>query len=174
MFRRSIPGLTVVAALALTVRPAAAQIGVGYMDVGMTVGMGNVSDASVAFGGRFEKIIQTLPDMEDGLLGIQFGATYYSQANPYFDRKHVPVGVTANYHFRVVESRVDPFLGVGLGYEVIRCRYKGLFTAGCNGSAAYFIGRAGVRYFFSPAMAGYADIGAGGAPLNIGAMFKLR
>jgi hypothetical protein len=40
-------------------------------------------------------------------------------------------------------------------------------------SGVYFVGRAGVRYFFSPAMAFYADAGAGASTFNVGVTFKL-
>ena len=34
--------------------------------------------------------------------------------------------------------------------------------------------RAGERYFFSPKMAAYADVGRGGAAFNVGLTFKLQ
>jgi hypothetical protein len=44
----------------------------------------------------------------------------------------------------------------------------------CSNSALYFIGRAGIRYFYKPNMALYADAGAGAATLNVGVTFKLK
>ncbi|HEX8943039.1 MAG TPA: hypothetical protein VF785_07880 [Gemmatimonadaceae bacterium] len=187
-----------VACVAVTAQSALAQVvkgsasapmfGVGYTDIGPTVGLGGLNGASASFGGRFEHAIKTLPDMGNGILGIQVAAEYYSwSANAsgagftYSSSiKYIPIGVTANYHFKLDEQpKFDPFVGLGLGYNIVSCSYSSNFGSSFNGncgysSGIYFIGRAGARYFFSPKMAGYADVGAGGATLNIGLMFKLQ
>jgi hypothetical protein len=182
--------VAVAAQSAVAQRKASAPAGafaVGYTDIGPTVGLGGLGGASADFGGRFEHAIKTLPDMGNGILGIQVAAEYYSWSaggsGPGFTYsssiKYIPIGVTANYHFRLDEQpKFDPFVGLGLGYNVVSCSYTsnfgGAFSGNCGySSGIYFIGRAGARYFFSPGMAGYADIGAGGATLNIGLMFKL-
>jgi len=181
--RKVIVGLAVVAGLGLVAqaavaqtagaRPAAAQgFGAGYMDIGPTVGFGSIAGANLAFGARFEKFVRPLPTLGNGMLGIQVGATFYSYSNPYFKYKYIPIGATANYHFRLADPKIDPFLGLGLGFQIVTCSASAGYT--CGGSALYFIGRAGVRYFFSPKMALYADAGAGGAALNVGVMFKLK
>ena len=41
----------------------------------------------------------------------------------FYSWKYIPIGVTANYHFKVSEPKFDPFLGAGLGYQVITCDY---------------------------------------------------
>ena len=166
---------------------SAPAFGVGYTDVGPTVGLGGLNGASASFGGRFEHAIKPLPDMGNGMLGVQVSAEYYSWSaggsGPGFTYsssiKYIPIGVTANYHFKLDEQpKFDPFVGLGLGYNVVSCSYTSnfgsSFTGNCGySSGVYFIGRAGARYFFSPQMAGYADVGAGGATLNVGLMFKL-
>jgi len=157
----------------------------GYTDVGPTIGLGGLGSASAAFGGRFEHAIKTLPDLGNGVLGIQVAAEYYSWSSNFRSGtavfsssiKYIPIGVTANYHFKLEEPKIDPFVGLGLGYNVVSCSYSGTFTGSgdCGySSGIYFIGRAGARYFFSPSMAAYGDVGAGGATLNLGLMFKLR
>jgi hypothetical protein len=155
----------------------------GYTDIGGVIGVGGVGSASASFGGRFEHAIKALPDLGGGMLGIQAAFDYYSWSGGTglgtYSWKYIPIGVTANYHFKLDEQpKFDPFVGLGLGYNVVSCSYSsnfgGAFTGNCGyNSGIYFIGRAGARYFFSPGMAGYADIGAGGATLNIGLMFKL-
>ncbi|HXD50151.1 MAG TPA: hypothetical protein VN600_15325 [Gemmatimonadaceae bacterium] len=157
------------------------SFGLGYTDIGPTVGLGGINGASASFGGRFEHAIKALPDMGNGILGIQVAAEYYSWSATGFgfssSVKYLPIGVTANYHFKVEsEPKFDPFIGLGLGYDIVSCSVSsGNFNGDCGyNSALYFIGRAGARYFFAPNMAGYADVGAGGATLNIGLMFKLH
>jgi hypothetical protein len=182
--------LVVIACVTVTAQQAVAQakkvgasapvFGMGYTDIGPTVGLGGLGGASADFGGRFEHAIKALPDMGNGMLGIQAAAEYYSwstnQVNFNYSVKYIPIGVTANYHFNIADQpKFDPFVGLGLGYNVVSCSYSGAFgNFGCGySSGIYFIGRAGARYFFSPKMAGYADVGAGGATLNVGLMFKI-
>ena len=40
-------------------------------------------------------------------------------------------------------------------------------------SGVYFIGRIGIRYYFAPKLALYADAGSGQGALHVGIMFKL-
>ena len=46
----------------------------------------------------------------------------------------------------------------------------------CGGwsSGLYFITKAGIRYFFNPIMAFYADVGVGAATINAGLVWKLK
>jgi hypothetical protein len=155
--------------------------GMGYTDVGGVVGLGGLNGASASFGGRFEHAIKALPDMGGGMLGIQASAEYYSWSASFAgfssSIKYIPVGVTANYHFKMTEPKFDPFVGLGLGYNVVSCSYSGAFGASSDcgySSGIYAIARVGARYFFSPKMAAYGDVGAGGATLNLGVMFKLK
>ncbi len=178
MLKKLIGTMAVAAILAAPVQQAAAQISKTYTDVGVTVGLGNIGDAGISFGGRFEKIFKELPDLGNGLLGIGVSADYYSYSNfTYFDWKYIPIGATANYHFKLDNKKWDAFLGAGLGYQIISCSYTG--PSGnhidyCSNSALYFIGRAGGRYFYKPNMAIYADAGAGAATINVGLTFKLK
>jgi outer membrane protein W len=174
------------ACIAVTAQTAAAQakakaavgsFGVGYTDVGVVVGLGSVGGANASFGGRFEHAIKVLPELANGILGIQAAFDYWSWSGRTliggYNWKYIPIGVTANYHFKLDEPKIDPFVGLGLGYEYITCDAPGQ-PGYCSNSAIYFIGRVGARYFFSPNMAAYGDAGAGAATLNLGIMFKLQ
>jgi hypothetical protein len=154
-------------------KPASSGFSAGYTDIGPVIGLGNLGSASAAFGGRLEHAIKSLPDMGGGTLGLEAAFDYYTWSNSLFSYKYIPLGVTANYHFKLDEPKWDPFVGLGLGYRVISCSYSGVGADLCSNSAIYFIGRAGVRYFFSPTMAAYADAGAGAATLSLGVTFKL-
>jgi hypothetical protein len=163
------------------------SFGLGSTDIGPVVGMGGLNGASASFGGRFEHAIKPLPDLGNGILGIQVAADYYSWSSGFAGSgfnynasiKYIPIGVTANYHFKLDEPKLDPFVGLGLGYNIVSCSYTSNVGSAFNGncgynSAVYFIGRAGARYFFNPKMALYGDVGAGGATLNLGVMFKMN
>ncbi|MGQ0647433.1 MAG: outer membrane beta-barrel protein [Gemmatimonadaceae bacterium] len=144
----------------------------GYMDIGPTIGLGGIGSAGVAFGGRIEKGIKALPDMGDGMLGIEASIDIYSYDYVVgHSFRYIPIGVTANYHFNVKSNRkIDPFLGLGLGYLTVSTSFGGTYG---NGSGIYFIGRAGVRYFMKERLALYADAGAGAATLNAGVTFGI-
>ena len=188
MSRTFVAAFAVVIALALSAQRSTAQDGftLTYTDIGATVGLGGIGDASLAFGGRFEKAIKQVPDLGNGIVGIQAAVDYYSwSASGSFSGTryehsvtYLPIGVTANYHFDLENNRIDPFLGLGLGYSIINsdCSYTGAITFDCDfssSSSLYFIGRAGIRYFLQR-LALYADVGAGAATLNVGAMFRIN
>jgi hypothetical protein len=179
---RSLKRALGIAALASVVGApvATAQgIGVGHTDVGFVIGLGGIGGADVALGGRFEKVIRSLPDMGDGLLGIQVSVDWWS-----WDRNfpgagrasvsYLPIGVTASYHFRTDNRKIDPFVGAGLGYEIVSCEFDGIDYCGSYSGDLYVIARAGIRYFTSESLALYADIGSGAATLNLGLMFRMK
>lgn len=176
VLRRALVGLATIAIAS----PAFAQASGGesmfkpqYMDIGPTVGFGGIGSAGVAFGGRFERGIKRLPDLGDGVLGIEASIDIWNYNNRFgtlqYDFRYISIGVTANYHFQVKSNpKVDPFLGLGLGNSMVSTDY-----AGDYGSGIYFIGRAGIRYFYKPRLALYADAGAGASTLNVGLTFGI-
>ena len=181
--RSMLAGAVAVAVLlALPMQRAQAQVALGYTDVGGVLGLGNVGNATISFGGRFEHVFRKLPDIGDGLLGIGVSADFYSyssRSGQYSSSvKVVPIGATVNYHFKIdPKKKLDAFIGAGLGYQVISCSYNGPGVTGvnfCSNGTVYFIGRIGGRYFLKPNMALYADAGAGSATLSVGLTFKLR
>jgi hypothetical protein len=180
MLKKLIGAMAVIAIVAAPAQKAAAQVSKGYTDIGVTVGLGNIGSAGIAFGGRFERIFKELPDLGNGLLGIGISADYYTYGNDFtaynYSFKYIPIGATANYHFKLENKKLDAFLGAGLGYQVISCSYTGVYGGVdlCSNSAIYFIGRVGGRYFYKPNLAIYADAGAGAATLNVGLTFKLK
>lgn len=171
-------GASVIAfAVAVAAPELHAQVTLGYTDVGAVVGVGNLGNANIAFGGRFEKVFKKLPDLGNGLLGIEISADVYSWSSGQYSIRYIPVAGTANYHFKLdPKNKVDLFLGAGLGFLATSCSYSGAGSTGCGGygSNLYFVGRAGGRYFFTPTLAAYADLGAGAATVNLGLMFKLK
>lgn len=183
------------AVLSLQTSQANAQVALGYTDVGVVLGLGGIGDASFAIGGRFEKVFKKLPDLGDGLLGIGVSADVYSYDVGRGSIRVIPIGATANYHFKLdPKTKLDLFVGAGLGFSAVSCSdfndLRNLRTvsaqvvstasraaSGCFGqfeNELYVIGRAGGRYFLTPKTAVYADVGAGAATLNLGLTFKLK
>jgi len=182
--RRLVQGVKVAAVASLVMVSAAdAQggVGVGYTDLGAVIGLGNVGGASVSLGGRYEKITAPLPDMGDGLLGIQVAVDWWNWNYHYFGGNstsvtYIPIGVTANYHFKMENKKVDPFVGAGLGYEIVNasCVYLGQDYCGSYSSGIFVIAKAGIRYFLNEGTAFYADVGAGAATLNAGLTWRMK
>jgi hypothetical protein len=152
-------------------------LNVGYTDIGVVIGLGNIGDAGIAIGGRFERIIRELPSLGTGTLGIQVAADMYSYDVPFGGSfRYIPIGATANYHFNLENKKIVPFVGLGLGYSILSCSYEDSFFGVdlCPNSGIYFIGKAGARYFLNDNLALYGDVGAGAATINLGVTFKLR
>jgi hypothetical protein len=169
--------IAAVALVAVSAQGSSAQgFTQGYLDIGPTIGLGGIGDAGIALGARLEKGIKPLESLGGGMLGIQAGFDYYSYDFGFGGNlTYIPIGVTANYHFKLSDQKFDPFVGLGLGFEIVTCDFPGS-TFGCDvyDSGIYFIGRAGARYFFSDKMAFYGDLGAGAATISLGIMFKLK
>lgn len=168
--------LSVLAAIpfrAQTKTETARGFGVGHTDVGPTVGLGGLGAASFAIGGRFERGLRALPDLGNGVLGLGVSVDWYNYNERFlstdYDFTYIPIAATANYHFNVQSNKkIDPFLGLGLGYLMVNTPYSGSYDSGI-----YVVGRLGMRYFMSDKMALYGDVGAGAAALNVGLTFRL-
>lgn len=173
--RRTLTTLAAAAVVVAAPSAAGAQVGLGYSDVAVVIGLGNIGDASASFGGRFEHVFKRLPDLGNGLLGFEASADVYtSKLSQNRSIRYIPVGATLNYHFRLDPSnKLDLFLGGGLGFNSVSCSNFGNFDCGST-SALYVIGRAGGRYFLKPNLAFYGDLGAGAATVNLGLAFKLK
>lgn len=180
MLKRIIGTMAVAVLIVAPAQQVSAQVAKGYTDIGVTVGVGNTGNAGLAFGLRFEHIFKELPDLGGGLLGIGISADYYGYSDGFvgygYDVRYIPIGATANYHFKLENKKIDAFVGAGLGYQMITCNVTGVGFSNsyCSNSALYFIGRVGGRYFLKPNLALYADAGAGAATLNVGLTFKLK
>ncbi len=144
----------------------------GYTGLGPVIGLGGINGANLAIGGRFEHAIKDLPSMGNGILGFGIDVNYYSYSTGVLSNhaswSYMPIGFSANYHIRLDDREWDPFVGLGLGYEIVSVSGFGSASSGL-----YLIARAGARYFFSPNMAVQADVGAGAATLSLGLIFKI-
>ena len=165
-----------------TAGQAQGGIALGHTNLGAVIGLGGIGGASVSLGGRWERVFKALPDIGDGLLGIQVGADWWSWNQRWSGTQSssvswIPIGVTANYHFKMENKKIDPFLGAGLGYEIVNasCEINGVdYCGGSYSSGIYVITKAGIRYFLNSKTALYADVGVGGATLNVGGMWKMK
>ena len=153
-------------------------------DVGPVIGFGGLAGAGVGFGGRFEKGFKDLPDLHMGVLGIGVSFDYWTFDTSFFSSgykyKVIPFAVTVKYHLGLDNKKIDPFFGAGFGYEHFSvtgpsCIFLGVDYCSNAGysNGGYFVGHAGIRYYFKPKMAAFADVGSGTWNLHLGIMFKL-
>ena len=163
--------------LALGAGSASAQFTVGTLDLGPTIGLGGLgSGAGLNIGGRIEKGIKELPSLGNGILGIDAFVQHWSFDPCGFGDCGVSVlflGARVNYHFKLSSMpKLDPFIALGLGYSNWSWDNDGFDEF--DDSGIDFVGNAGIRYYFTEKLAGYADIGTGAATINLGVMFKLK
>jgi len=148
-----------------------------YVDVGPVIGLGALNGADVSIGGRFEFAFLQLPNFPDGILSISGGVDHYrydaSVPGFTYGFSYTPIGVTVNFHYRLENRKIDPFAGFGLGNYIVTAPSDCRFCPSYN-SGIYPIARVGVRYFWQPSFALYADAGSGAGALHVGLMFKIK
>ena len=112
-------------------------------------------------------------------VGPYFGYTSYRYRYlTNYNFSFIDFGVRGSYHFNelfeIRNEQVDVYGGVFLGYVVSTYprEFKDYNLDPYPGKLRLGI-HAGVRYFFTQSVAGYAELGAGIAPLALGFSFKL-
>lgn len=161
---------------------ASAQDGfvVGFRDIGPVIGLGGIGGADYSIGGRFEQGYRSLPNLNNGVLGIGVGVNYWTYDEEFlfadYGFDYLAIDVTGNYHFNLINKKWDPFVGAGLGFRRVSSDLDDEFFGDfdVSDSGVYFIGHAGIRYFWRPKLALYADVGAGSSSLSVGVMFRLK
>jgi len=137
------------------------------------------------FGVNFESHVSQLGSGTIGLGGL---FRYYSYTNTYGNgdsRKYsfTSFGFQANYNFTEIgDGKFVPYLGLVAGYNSVNNTYTDVTNHGVYvsdvtyTSGAWIWGQAGLRYFFSPSVAGTVRLGLGNNDFNtleIGVDFKL-
>ncbi|MGD0339364.1 MAG: hypothetical protein ABSB78_11315 [Bacteroidota bacterium] len=160
---------TVIVVLCLLVSTGNAQYEKGKSYLGPRVGIG-VYGSGISLGAGYEYGV-TDEISVGGLVDYYkydwgFGFTY----------TYIVFGAQGNYHFGKTlkwDSKLDPFAGLVIGYESVS--WSGTEYAGWSsayGSGIIFGGQAGIRYFLSPSLALYGQVGFGITYLKVGVDFK--
>lgn len=132
----------------------------GSTVLGAVVGVGGLDyGASSAFGARLERGIKTLPD---GALGVGLAVDYYKFDYGFGSMWAMPLAATVNYHIRIDEETLDPYVGLGLG----KIRYGDSDEQVDTG--LYTVVRGGFRWRFTGNWALDVDAGMGAATFGIG------
>lgn len=101
-----------------------------------------------------------------------FGASRYKASGNHIDRTHFILGARASLHYEFVPL-LDTYAGLMLGYDIDNTsgHIEGHKTSDDNTGFAYS-GFLGIRYYFSPTIAGYAELGYGVTYASLGVTFR--
>jgi len=174
--KKIVPFVAILAVLVLMSSTGFAQYEMGKSYLGPRLGIG-VNGSSVAFGAGYEYGVT--PEISVGGL-----LDYYQWSTDAFagyggKYTYIVFGAQGNYHFGKTlkwDSKLDPFAGLVLGYESITWSwdnnaYNG-FGWSATSSGMVLGGQAGIRYFLSPNLALYGQVGFGITYIKAGVDFK--
>ena len=113
---------------------------------------------------------------------ISAGATVAFVKRKFLDNYHYSyyvVGVRGSYHFnellKVTNPKMDLYGGASLFYRGYKLKYKGTSDEGtykASDGGMDIALHAGARYMFSEKVGGYAELGYGISPLQLGISLK--
>jgi hypothetical protein len=168
--------LTVTAVLGLLVSTSNAEFAKGQNYLGPRIGIG-VNGSSIALGAGYEYGVTN--EIGVGALIDYYQWSYDAFAGYGGKYTYIIFGAQGNYHFGKLlkwDSKIDPFAGLVLAYQNITWKWNdqaynsGLWSASASGITLG--GQAGIRYFLSPMVALYGQVGFGITYLKAGVDFK--
>lgn len=167
--------LVVLAALGLPAS-AAGQFASGQKYLGAHIGLSGVG-STAAFGVNGEVAYNDNISIGAWADTWSYGDTYGTALGSYsWNVRYVALAGTGAYHFPIKSNpKLDPFLGLALGYYVVSTSADGFSGVEYGGSASriFLGGFGGARYAFSESLLGVARLGFGASYLTVGVDFKL-
>ena len=115
--------------------------------------------------------------MGSGTLGLQLSGDFYWWSYGLGYKWFIlPIGLSVNYHLNTSSTRLDPFIGLGVGYEIANCSWPPGVWGTCDSaeSEVFPIAKVGMRYYLTNVTALYIDAGLGSSIVSAGLSFKLR
>ncbi len=147
----------------------------GKSHAGPSIGISFLG-STLSFGANYEygMKIKDVP----GLIGVGGIFRYWSYGNEFWNFTYIVIGAQGNYHFKIGDGKIDPYLGLTLAYNAGSSSWAGdgilnqYLNSGFSGGI-WFGFQGGARYWFSPNLAAHARFGAGtGSSLDLGIDFK--
>ena len=104
-------------------------------------------------------------------------AAYASKTTPTgfgdFKYTYILTAARASYHFDFGVEKLDPYLGVILGYNIASAKWTGTGAVPASSAGGFIYGgHAGARYYLSDSIGIFAEAGYGVGNLNAGIAFK--
>jgi outer membrane protein W len=147
--------------------------------------VGNIDGGGLALGGEVEYGLTRDPRIGSGTIGLAFRIHSYSW-NVSYDSglkeslRVTPIAAAGNYHFALKSPKLDPYVGLALGYATASYSVSDGFStdqAGSANSGLYLMIDGGGRYYLNPRTAIQAGISLGSRGdvglLRVAAMFRL-
>jgi hypothetical protein len=168
--RKAILVLTVLFFISTSIN---AQFQEGKSYAGPAIGLSFLG-STVSFGANYEYGM-TLADIP-GPIGVGALVRYWSYGTVY-TYTDIIIAAQGNYHFVLDSKKLDPYIGLILGYDINSWSYDGPYSDYLNTTSGGFIAgiSIGARYWLSPKMAVNARFGTGsnlGSTLDVGLDFK--
>lgn len=124
--------------------------------------------------------INELPFSFGAVAGLAQSGTTFTLAGEEWTYKwtYIMIGGRASYHFDIGVEKLDLYAGVLLGYNIVKLKEEvpagwEAYTTGISGTSYFLWGiDAGARYFFTPNIGAYLELGYGLAYIHGGIAFK--
>jgi hypothetical protein len=148
------------------------QKGTSVLNLGVGLGSHIPVEASFEYG-----VADKLINGENGSIGIGGYLAYYSYSNSYTGGKwnysDIVLGARGAFHYQFVE-KLDTYAGLMLGYDIVSSKWKGdgVAIGSASASALALSAFLGARYYFTPKVAAYGELGYGIANLSVGVALK--
>ena len=124
--------------------------------------------ASLDFG-----VADRLINGNNGSISVGGLVGYAGSYNDYATVHYAIVGARGAFHYQFVD-KLDTYAGLLLGYRHARVNWKSDIIYGSVGAAEIALGGyRGARYFFTPKVGAFAELGYSIAYANVGVTFKL-
>lgn len=106
-----------------------------------------------------------------------YGQSFSGIGGGSWDVRYLAIGGTGAWHFPVESNpKLDPFVGLGLGYFIVNTSWDGGGTTvsySGDSSRIFLDGFAGLRYHFRPNLSGVVRAGASVSYLTLGLDYKI-
>ena len=154
---------------------ASAQFTADHNYIGPSVGLSFLGSVP-QFGLNYEYGM----DLQNvGTVGIGGIFRYWGYSEDYWSYTNILIGAQGNYHFKIPDSKLDPYIGLVLAYDIGSWSWKdqsisGLYNPSVGGFWAAI--QLGARYWISPTLALTGRLGFGSlsyGALEVGVDFKL-
>ena len=118
--------------------------------------------------------------LDKGTIGIGgivgFSSVKWTDADFGWKESNILIGPRGTFHYPLVD-KLDTYAGLLLGYHIVSYKYTGSSGFGSaytsSGSAVYFSGFIGARYYFTDSFGIMLELGSGGLSLaNFGVALK--
>ncbi|MDR2118524.1 MAG: hypothetical protein LBP25_03190 [Tannerellaceae bacterium] len=142
--------------------------------VNLGIGIGSHIPVQASFE---HSIVDGLIKGENGAIGVGAYAGWYSYSDSYalgkLSYNNLVLGARGAFHYQFVD-KLDTYAGVMLGYEIVSSKWDGtgLYDGSASASGLSYSTFVGARYYFSPSIAAYGELGYGISYLSVGVALK--